>query len=122
MPTDTSKALTNHFDFMIKGQDGRDFMELYDLQAEVEITDDECAIVRVLGIFAETKDRKTGILNRSYLDPKHQLWADIEAHILDNEESLMEAERESQGLYWHTPRTVSEAEMFGVGEWRRVGR
>lgn len=120
MPSRTHEAETADFDFVLKGKDGALFGEITGLCADVEVTDDECEIVRVLGIFSVQKDFKTGVLKRVYLDQAHQLWGEIEAHILDNEEDLMESHRESEGLFWHTPRTIDEASIIGAGEWRRA--
>ncbi len=120
MSRHTHEAETDWFEFDIKAADGKVFSFLPDVKAEVEVNDEDCSIYRVIKIFTEQTDRKTKLQTRVYLDPQHQLWSDIEAYILDNEDALMEGERESQGLSWHTPRSVEEASIIGVGEWRRA--
>jgi hypothetical protein len=122
MSSYTHECETDWFEFTLKGKDGKPFMLMPDLKADVEVTDDECEIVRVIGIFTEETDFKTKILTRVYLDPEHDLWGDIEAYIHAHEDELMEGQREEIGLSWHTPRTVDEAIMIGAGEWRRAVR
>lgn len=112
------EAETDWFNYTIKSADGRDFYEMADLRADV-IVNDDYEIQRVVGIFTEEKDHKTGITTRIYLDPKHGLWADIEYFVISND-ALMDSAREDEGIVWHTPRSVDEACMIGVGEWRRV--
>ncbi len=67
---------TTWFDYQITAANGRVFYELVDLKADIYV-DSEGRIDEVDGIFTVEDDPKTKIKRRIYLDPKHQLHAEI---------------------------------------------
>lgn len=85
------KTESKWFDFQITGADGRVFYEMVDLKADIYVDSDGC-IDEVDGIFTIESDPKTKIKRRVYLDPKHQLHAEIVEFLIGEGDRFVDEE------------------------------